>query len=74
MRLVRCEVAVVGGAPEGSVVAATLDALNSSSGVPSVMANLVAGTQSAGTTKRRLLAMMEFGLAPKWLRSAYLPA
>ena len=51
-----------------------LDALNSSTGVQSVMADLVAGTQPYRTIKRRLLGTMEFGLAWKWMRSAYLPA
>ena len=51
-----------------------LDALNSSTGVRSVIADLVAGTQPYRTIKRRLLGTMEFGLAWKWLRSAYLPA
>ena len=51
-----------------------LDALNSSPGVQLVMADLIAGTQPYRTIKRRLLGTLEFGLAWKWLRSAYLPA
>lgn len=51
-----------------------LEALSSSTAVQSVMADLVAGTQPYRTIKRRLLGTMEFGLAWKWLRSAYLPA
>ncbi len=51
-----------------------LDALNSSTAVQAVMADLVAGTQPYRTIKRRLLGTLEFGLAWKWLRSAYLPA
>ncbi len=51
-----------------------LDALNSSTAVQSVMADLVAGTQPYRTIKRRLLGTLEFGLAWKWLRNAYFPA
>jgi len=51
-----------------------LDALDSSTRVQAVMADLVAGTQPYRTIKRRLLGTMEFGLAWTWLRRAYLPA
>ena len=51
-----------------------LEALNSSTAVQAVMADLVAGTQPYSTIKWRLLGTLEFGLAWRWLRLAYLPA
>lgn len=51
-----------------------LDALDSSTAVQAVMADLVAGAQPYRTLKRRLLGTMELGLAWTWLRGRYRPA
>jgi geranylgeranyl reductase family protein len=47
-----------------------MDALATSPGIRSVMADLIAGTQPYASLKRRLLGTFEFGLAWRWLREA----